>query len=384
MKIRTPIYYKDFKCIAGDCTDTCCAGWEVDVEERSYQYYRQVEGEFGKRLKAVMVPEEQGGCTFTLKNGRCPFLNDDNLCDLYTALGEDKLCDTCAEFPRFINEYGSEREIGLAPSCKTAGELMFGYKEPLTFTVEESDEQITSYNEIDPQLYFKLRQARITAYNIIRNRSFSINERCMLYLEFAGKLQTKLDKDRIDAFDYEITSYSDSEYLEKRLAVLRTKYISRDNGLGTIPHYFDSFAGMEVINKDWYKCLERNTAFFEKMTADSYGKTVREFEKYYEDRMYEYEQLMMYYVYRYFLSAVNDYEILQKAKIGVIGYLILRQSDIAQWSENGGELSFTEQVDLAHLYSRQFEHSYTNFEVYNEYFRTKRIYSYKRLMECLL
>ena len=384
MKIRTPIYYKDFKCIAGDCTDTCCAGWEVDVEERSYKYYKQVEGEFGKRLKSVMVPEEQGGCTFTLKNGRCPFLNDDNLCDLFTELGEDKLCDTCAEFPRFINEYGSEREIGLAPSCKTAGELMFGYKEPLTFTAEESNEQVTSYNEIDPQLYFKLRQARVAAYNIIRNRKFSINERCMLYLEFAWRLQKKLDKDRIDAFDYVIASYSDSEYLEKQLATLRNKYISPDNGLGTIPHYFDSFAGMEVINKDWYKCLERNTAFFEKMTADSYGKTVREFERYYEDRMYEYEQLMMYYVYRYFLGAVNDYEILQKAKIGVIGYLILRQSDIAQWSENSGELSFTEQVDLAHLYSRQFEHSYTNFEVYNEYFRTKRIYSYKRLMECLL
>ena len=27
MKIVTPDYYKDFRCIAGDCTDTCCAGW---------------------------------------------------------------------------------------------------------------------------------------------------------------------------------------------------------------------------------------------------------------------------------------------------------------------------------------------------------------------
>ena len=26
--------------------------------------------------------------------------------------------------PRFINEYGSVREIGIAPSCKTAGELI--------------------------------------------------------------------------------------------------------------------------------------------------------------------------------------------------------------------------------------------------------------------
>ena len=33
MKIVTPAYYKDFKCIAGACTDTCCAGWDVDVDE---------------------------------------------------------------------------------------------------------------------------------------------------------------------------------------------------------------------------------------------------------------------------------------------------------------------------------------------------------------
>ena len=38
MKIRTPEYYKDFKCIAGACTDTCCAGWDVDVDEKSYDY----------------------------------------------------------------------------------------------------------------------------------------------------------------------------------------------------------------------------------------------------------------------------------------------------------------------------------------------------------
>lgn len=73
MKIVTPAYYKDFKCIAGACTDTCCAGWDVDVDEVSYKHYKKVKGSFGKRLKSVMVPSEDGGCTFTLNNGRCPF-----------------------------------------------------------------------------------------------------------------------------------------------------------------------------------------------------------------------------------------------------------------------------------------------------------------------
>lgn len=74
MKIVTPDYYKNFKCIAGECTDTCCAGWDVDVDKESYKQYRRVIGSFGNKLRSVMVPSEDGGCTFTLKEGRCPFL----------------------------------------------------------------------------------------------------------------------------------------------------------------------------------------------------------------------------------------------------------------------------------------------------------------------
>lgn len=154
MKVMTPHYYKDFRCIAGACTDTCCAGWDVDVDKDSYKYYKTVKGAFGKRLKSVMVPSQDGECTFTLKEGgRCPFLNDDNLCDLYIELGEDKLCETCAEFPRFINDYGNIREIGIAPSCKTAGELMFSYKDELTFDTVEDNSLTLEPNDIDAYTY---------------------------------------------------------------------------------------------------------------------------------------------------------------------------------------------------------------------------------------
>ena len=79
---------------------------------------------------------------------------------------------------------------------------------------------------------------------------------------------------------------------------------------------------MEVINPDWYVCLERNSRYFKNCCgAEDYERELSEFAAYYKEKEYEYEQLMMYYVYRYFLNAVNDSEILLKAKIGVIGYL---------------------------------------------------------------
>lgn len=381
MKIVTPHYYRDFKCIAGACTDTCCAGWDVDVDEASYNYYKTVGGAFGERLKSVMEPEEGGGCTFTLKDGRCPFLNDKNLCDLYTELGEDKLCDTCAEFPRFINEYGNVREIGIAPSCKTAGELIFNCRERLRFDEEDDKKPVSAYNNIDAFLFMQLRAARSCAYDIIQNDRFTPDEVCILLLEFAVKLQRHMDKERDDLLSNVIKKFKNEEDLEK---ILKLRSASeRDMGFGAVGEFFKEFPGMEVINPDWLKYCRIQERFLQGLSEEGYSAELEAFKDYFKDREFEYRQLLMYYVYRYFLDAVYDINIVLKVKNAVIGYLVLRHLDAAVWSENGGTLSKSEQVDIAHLYSRQFEHSYTNFEKYSEFFMSKRCYSVNSLRRFL-
>ena len=390
MKITTPFYYKDFKCIAGACTDTCCAGWDVDVDEASYKYYKSVKGSFGKRLKSVMVKSEEGGCTFTLNNGRCPFLNDENLCDLYIALGEENLCDTCAEFPRFINEYGNTREIGIAPSCITAGEIIFNYKDKLVFENTENDEFPKTYNDIDPLTYIQLTSARKMAYSIVQNRAYTINDRCVLLLEFAKKIQKHLDSERDELIANVVNAFKDMDYQQSVLDNAKKKYSGFDDtAYRYIYKYFDKFKGMEVINPDWFKVLEVNNEFMQDCDkngmSDFFNKMYNEFDTYYEDRQFEYEQLLVYYVYRYFLDAVYDYNLVLKIKNGIVGYLILKQADVAKWYINGkqcGErkLSKAEQIDMAHLYSRQFEHSYSNFEVYTENFCKMRKYAYSNLL----
>lgn len=389
MKIKTPYYYKDFKCIAGECTDTCCAGWDVDVDEASYQYYKSVTGEFGKRLESVMVPEKEGGCTFTLNNGRCPFLNDDNLCDLYTELGEDKLCETCAEFPRFINEYGNMREIGIAPSCKTAGELMFSFRDRLTFFIEENDEPVGRVNDIDGFTFYQLVNARKVIYDILSDRALTIDERSMLYLSLCKKIQKHLDEQRDELIENTVAKYNSSQKRKARLEEIRNIQVRRaklsggEKTLSALKSFFSGFKGMEVINSDWNIYVEKTVDFLDKCgDYSTFAAKTNEYLKANPDTMYEYEQLEMYYAYRYFLDAVYDYNALLKAKNCIVGLLVLRTLEVAEW-ETSGDISFERRVDLAHLYSRQFEHSYYNFEVYRELFDTKRRYSYNSLMDML-
>ncbi len=82
MILRMPEYCRDFTCIADKCQDNCCcAGWEIDIDSETSEFYKSVSGEFGKRLsKNISYGDE--ACIIPDKNGKCPFLNDGNLCDI--------------------------------------------------------------------------------------------------------------------------------------------------------------------------------------------------------------------------------------------------------------------------------------------------------------
>lgn len=51
MIVRVPDYFSEFSCIAGECKDSCCLGWEIDIDEDSYEYYQTLPGEVGERLR---------------------------------------------------------------------------------------------------------------------------------------------------------------------------------------------------------------------------------------------------------------------------------------------------------------------------------------------
>ena len=397
MKVVTPAYYKNFKCIAGDCTDTCCAGWDVDVDAQSYVYYKTVTGAFGERLKSVMVPSEDGECTFTLKdNMRCPFLNDENLCDLIIALGEDKLCETCDEFPRFINRYGSIKEIGIAPSCITAGEIIFNYRDRLDFIIEDDGDDKVVINDIDPLTFVMLNQARELAYDIVSDRNFQVRDRAVLLMNYSYEIQKRLDKERDELIVNVIDKFSDEEnrsgilkkclknysFIQGEFSVTEEKLADAERIRKDLIAFFDNFKGVEIINPDWNRRRDETLQYLNKSDIKNLISDIDEFNRYMKDREYEYEQLLIYYVYRYFLDAVYDYDSLLKAKNGVVGFIILFVMGLAKY-KTSGSFSKADQIDIAHLYSRQFEHSYSNFEVYREWFGSKRRYSYASLLRIL-
>ena len=153
MKELAPNYYGDFRCIADKCRHSCCVGWEIDIDEDSLEYYRSLSGELGRRL-AQSIGENEEGAHFCLdENERCPFLNERGLCDIYTALGEDALCQICTDHPRFRNYFSSRTEIGVGLCCEAAAELILGQSEPFSLITLWEDGEDEEDDDFENHLF---------------------------------------------------------------------------------------------------------------------------------------------------------------------------------------------------------------------------------------
>lgn len=129
-------YYKEFSCIARACPDTCCAGWQIVIDNKTLKKYQHFKGPFHNRLHNDIDWKEH---VFRQYNRRCAFLNEENLCDIYTEAGPKMLCDTCRNYPRHIEEFEGLREISLSLSCPEAARILLSQKEKVHSRMNTSD-----------------------------------------------------------------------------------------------------------------------------------------------------------------------------------------------------------------------------------------------------
>ena len=95
------------------------------------------------------------------------FLNDENLCDLYKALGPDALCDTCRMYPRHTEEYEGLRELSLSLSCPKAAKIILSCKEPVRFLEEETEEE-DDFEDFDFMMFSQLEDTRDVLFAVLQ------------------------------------------------------------------------------------------------------------------------------------------------------------------------------------------------------------------------
>lgn len=171
MKTVVPDYYKDFKCLAGDCKHSCCIGWEIDIDADTLAYYNSVEGEFGQRLKDNISYNEETAYFAMDDCGRCPFLNGKGLCDIMINLGFDKVSQICDDHPRFRNFYSDRTEIGLGLSCESVAMQILSKTDKTKLVALEDGDELLWEDEED---FLDLRN---DLFDILQDRNLTIDQR---------------------------------------------------------------------------------------------------------------------------------------------------------------------------------------------------------------
>lgn len=74
------------------------------------------------------------------------------------------------------------------------------------------------------------------------------------------------------------------------------------------------------------------------------------------------EQLLVYFLFTYFLGAVYDGEVLAKTQIAVYCVWMICELWMARWQQNGKLLELEEMTDILYRFSREVEHSDVNLK----------------------
>ncbi len=308
MKISKPSYFDNFSCIASACPDSCCKEWDVQVDAASAEFYRRLPGALGDDLRRLLK-EEDGKTLMTIVAGRCPMWRSDGLCRIQAELGEQALCKTCREFPRLTHDYGDFIERGLELSCPEAARMILSAA-PEAPVVEEIPGHIEP--EYDTEAMAVLLRTRKAALAILSDTSRPVQECLALTLLYGYQAQGELDGGEEMPFAPDAALDSVREFVKMP-------------ALSELPEFF---SGLEILTPDWRSRLHT-----------PHPGPWKE----------EYRALARYFVERYWLQAVSDYDLYCRVKFIVASCILIRNL--------GGDLLRTAQV-----YSKEIENNADNVD----------------------
>ena len=428
MKVRVPNYFNEFKCIASECEDTCCAGWEIVIDDETHKRYEKVEGEFGEILRSKIVKSD-GENIFLLNNGNCSFLNEKKMCEIYINLGEDHLCYTCQQFPRYTEEFLDLKEVGLSLSCPEAARIILRRAENTTFNLSEEDNceneikeeleddlslsyeninpsncilgecsnskgnnsEVDSFAEkedyldegIDEEVLLEFLECRNIVFNIIERNDLDLGTKAALALEFVKEVQNKIDLGDMDEIPELMEEYRDENFINTLIKELESFKGKESLKHKNLCEYLKVYKSIKHINSNDPLGLEKALKFFEG-NEEFYLRKHKEFNEYYKEKLYKFKNILVYFIFRYFMKAIFDYDASAKIKLAIISTLMIKELAVVRFIENNNEFKEEDMVEVSRMYSKDIEHSDENIENLQEIFETEEIFQVDEILPMLM
>ena len=382
MEYIYPDYYKKFACIGGACEDNCCmTGWQICIDEESLEMYKKMEGPLGVRVRNCI--DWKNGM-FEQVDGKCALLNEDKLCDMCVEAGVDAMCKLCQKYPRHYEEYENLREVSLSMSCPEACRIILSNRDKVGYYSEEDDQE-EEYEDFDYLMHTKLEEIRQYLFDMAQNENVPIQYRMATVLTTIHDMQRRIDRDEIFELDDLLEKFEDENFLRNAAKKYRAYEEHSVEKQAYMANLMDRLHKLEVLKPEWTGFIKKceKTLYLER-TGSEYDKLSREFDRAYPDILREEQNMLEYFIYTYFCGAVYDYDILAKVKLGLYSILMIHEIDKAVWFEQGKKFYFADQVEIAHRFSQEIEHSDPNLNAIEHMARHDKAFGLRRMLTCIL
>lgn len=368
-----PDYYDSFECIADKCKDNCCIGWEIDIDDNTYEEYMKIDGLLGDRLKKS-IETTDGVHSFKLDNNeRCPFLNNNNLCDIICELGKDKLCHICKHHPRYINNYEDITEIGLGLACEEACRIILNQQTPVYIINSDTKQKFTPQS-LNTKTLTYLYKARDIIISTLQSRSYNIQLRLAVTVALCEYIHNDWFSDKSD--DELILSL---DKLENKADSLFNSIVRSSNNCTTadknelISLIIDDYTKLEILDNSWIALISDTSGYI----ADA-DTCLLNFE--FENSDLIFENILVYFMHRYFINNCLCDCIIQNAYFMISEYVLIK-SLYAYCQKTG--INYTIE-DIVHSYSKEIEYSDINMDDLLEVFPYNVAYNKENISDLIL
>lgn len=384
MIIHYPGYYKKFRCLAGECPDTCCIGWEITVDretEKTYQKLRKGKSELAERLRRsvrrrLIIPD----------GDRCPFLAGDGLCDLCREYGEAAMTRTCRRYPRHVEDFGDIHEVELLCSCPEAARLILS--EDFRLITRNMPERKGNTDGIDEErlaLWFSVREQ---VFAMAGDRRMPFWARMRRILAFCHDVQGRLrredtagvealveraketacrrngadpvpdlidgDKtgDHLQTKEERMTERNvpgrlkEADHREKDWEKTNDVYTPGKADMHNLEErfslradFFAEFASLSPIGHGFPELLERSRTFLyhSEDSRSRYEERQQEFRRNMPETEVCTERLLFYFLYSFVMPGFYDGDLYTKAKMAVLGAVAAEELEMAEYFRDPGK-----------------------------------------------
>lgn len=380
-KVLVPQYMNKFRCIGSKCEDTCCIGWNVTIDKKTYQNYRScndkdLKVKFKDKVKRNRTnPSELNYAKIKLNQDEsCPFLDDKKLCSIQCGLGEEYLSLTCTEYPRVFNKVDNILEKSATISCPEVARIILLNPQKMEFDEIYEDVRIRNFikqtidiNKFDslnkPVKYFW--QLRIFTISLLQKRNLKLWERLIILGFFYEKVEEYIKERKSKEIPNLIAKYTsmiDNGVFDGMLDNIPTQTTLQ---MKILKELIDERVYRGVSSKRYVECLNEclhGIGYIKGVDMKNSGNSYKDnYEKYYYPYMSKKEYILENYLVNYVFENLSPFNgkrtVFENYVIMIIHYSLIKLNLIGMIGYHKEKFCDEHIIKLIQSFAKTVEHN---------------------------